>query len=188
MTNLCPRVRFRGHSALRGASPAGSSTPLLVRCDPKYYYLHTLRHLTTPASLRMWKGRLLSILKRSAPSSVAAGAALSCILVAQQDTQPQFKKDEDSSSLSRSVDPWTPSLFQQSHTLFSLNVTECDEGRRRAILARRETVRLIEDTSSQSTLESRYKVDWDHPLGEGSFGTVLKATDRKVSGRHFVYS
>ncbi len=169
LTNLCPRVRFRGHSALRGASPAGSSTPLLVRCDPKYYYL-------------------LSILKRSAPSSVAAGAALSCILVAQQDTQPQFKKDEDSSSLSRSVDRWTPSLLQQSHTLFSLNVTECDEGRRRAILARRQTVRLIEDTSSQSTLESRYKVDWDHPLGEGSFGTVLKATDRKVSGRHFVYS
>ncbi len=138
---------------------AGSSTPLLVRCDPKYYYLHTLRHLTTPASLRMWKGRLLSILKRSAPSSVAAGAALSCILVAQQDTQPQFKKDEDSSSLSRSVDPWTPSLFQQSHTLFSLNVTECDEGRRRAILARRQTVRLIELEKDRLELSSKRRIE-----------------------------
>jgi serine/threonine protein kinase len=40
------------------------------------------------------------------------------------------------------------------------------------------TLRRMDEDSSKVSLESRYEVDWDKPLGEGSFGTVYFAKDR----------
>jgi len=33
-----------------------------------------------------------------------------------------------------------------------------------------QTISLLDKTSSKVSLESRYKIDWDNPLGEGGFG------------------
>lgn len=41
----------------------------------------------------------------------------------------------------------------------------------------------MQKTSAKVTLKERYKVDWKNPLGQGSFGCVYNATDRKTGER-----
>jgi len=46
--------------------------------------------------------------------------------------------------------------------------------------SRQQTLRLFDRTSSTATVESKYKVDWNNPLGEGGYGAVFVCTDRKT--------
>lgn len=49
-----------------------------------------------------------------------------------------------------------------------------------ALLSRRATIRLLEETSHPiQNMRALYKIDWKKPLGEGAFGTVYLATNRK---------
>ena len=50
-------------------------------------------------------------------------------------------------------------------------------------LARYRTAQRMEDSSTKNGVEDRYKIRWNRPLGEGSFGTVYTATDRKTGER-----
>jgi hypothetical protein len=51
------------------------------------------------------------------------------------------------------------------------------------IRKRRNTFKTMQDQAERETLESRYAVDWSNPVGEGSFGSVYAAEDRKTSER-----
>jgi aminoglycoside phosphotransferase len=51
------------------------------------------------------------------------------------------------------------------------------------IRKRRNTFKMMEDQAEHETLESRYSVDWSNPIGEGSFGSVYAAKDRKTGER-----
>lgn len=50
-------------------------------------------------------------------------------------------------------------------------------------LRRQKTIQKIERTATKVTLKERYRVEWKHPLGEGSFGSVYIAIDRKSGER-----
>jgi hypothetical protein len=89
---------------------------------------------------------------------------------------------------------WDPSLFGTSmipashcDPLFSINngtsalSSPSSSQQHRHLLRTRQTLRQIEDQTTKGvTLESRYAVDWQTPLGEGSFGQVFYATDRST--------
>ena len=71
----------------------------------------------------------------------------------------------------------TPSLFSFHHS----SVTNCEFMKPQLPrLARSRTLRHMEDTSTKATLKSKYDVKWGSPLGEGGFGAVYIATDRKT--------
>ena len=61
--------------------------------------------------------------------------------------------------------------------------TSCDASDQKKIsrffprLRRNKTLRRMEDTSTKQTLQSKYDVQWNHPLGEGGFGTVFIGED-----------
>lgn len=49
--------------------------------------------------------------------------------------------------------------------------TNCScEALKMTALNRQQTMIWLDNTSSKATLESRYKVNWKNPLGEGAFG------------------
>jgi hypothetical protein len=48
------------------------------------------------------------------------------------------------------------------------------------IRKRRNTFKTMRDQAERETLESRFVVDWSNPIGEGSFGSVYVAEDRKT--------
>ena len=52
--------------------------------------------------------------------------------------------------------------------------------RRSADLRRYQTLRKMDENSTKASLDSRYDIDWDKPIGEGSFGAVYVAKDRKT--------
>ena len=47
-------------------------------------------------------------------------------------------------------------------------------------LARYRTQQNMENSSTKKGVEDKYKIRWNRPLGEGSFGTVFPATDRNT--------
>jgi len=67
---------------------------------------------------------------------------------------------------------------------FAQNQTLCEPKLRpSADLRRFQTLRKLEENSTKESLNSRYDVDWDTPIGEGSFGLVYVAKDRKTSDK-----
>eukprot|EP00581_Thalassiosira_minuscula_P009991 CAMPEP_0183711148 /NCGR_PEP_ID=MMETSP0737-20130205/6721_1 /TAXON_ID=385413 /ORGANISM="Thalassiosira miniscula, Strain CCMP1093" /LENGTH=694 /DNA_ID=CAMNT_0025939585 /DNA_START=608 /DNA_END=2692 /DNA_ORIENTATION=- len=44
-------------------------------------------------------------------------------------------------------------------------------------------MRWLGKTTTKATLESRYKIDWDNPLGEGGYGAVFKCEHRETGER-----
>ena len=50
-------------------------------------------------------------------------------------------------------------------------------------LRRQKTMQTMDRTATKVTLKERYRVEWKHPLGEGSFGSVYIATDRQSGDR-----
>lgn len=43
-----------------------------------------------------------------------------------------------------------------------------------------DIAKQLSDSAENETLESRYVVDWSNPIGEGSFGSVYIATDKRT--------
>jgi serine/threonine protein kinase len=72
-----------------------------------------------------------------------------------------------------------PSLFP--HVPLVANRAECEgfsAATRFTRLRRHQTITKMKSTASKATLDSIYKVQWQKPLGEGSFGSVYHAIDR----------
>ena len=110
-------------------------------------------------------------------------AAVSLIFLVQLDRRSKEDQDESSSSaLCEAQKVHALSLYMFLPHLKSASTT-CDAlmlNPTRRTLARHSTIRRIEDTATRVTLESRYSVNWSKPLGEGAFGEVFVATDRKT--------
>jgi hypothetical protein len=53
-------------------------------------------------------------------------------------------------------------------------------GRLSNIRRRHNTFKVMEDMAERDTLEARFKVDWRNPIGEGTFGSVYRGSDRKT--------
>mmetsp|Transcript_21023 Transcript_21023/g.34764 ORF Transcript_21023/g.34764 Transcript_21023/m.34764 type:complete len:797 (+) Transcript_21023:125-2515(+) len=46
-------------------------------------------------------------------------------------------------------------------------------------LARHRTVQRMDESASKKSVEDEYRIRWNRPLGEGSFGTVFRAVERQ---------
>jgi Protein kinase domain len=82
---------------------------------------------------------------------------------------------------------WTGELRQNGPFLDMLatNRTSCGAFgmnllSRRSNLRRSNTFKLMETQRERETLENRYTVEWSEPIGEGSFGAVYQAQDKKT--------
>jgi serine/threonine protein kinase len=69
--------------------------------------------------------------------------------------------------------------------LFDTNKTHCVGFKmpfvsRKSHLRRSNTFKMMETQRERETLESRYKIEWAKPIGEGSFGSVFQAEDKKT--------
>lgn len=53
-------------------------------------------------------------------------------------------------------------------------------GRFPSSLRRHQTIQRMQNTAVKDTLESNYIIEWNTPLGEGSFGQVYFATDKRT--------
>jgi len=47
-------------------------------------------------------------------------------------------------------------------------------------LRRHRTIQKLQDQADKATVDSKYKVDWKMPLGEGAFGAIYSGIDRKT--------
>ena len=104
---------------------------------------------------------------------VAAGTAAATVLAAMGKADDQETTD-GSSMASMQLPINFPALFTANQTLCEFRLPQV------ARLARSRTIRRMEDTSTKDTLRSRYDVEWKNPLGEGGFGAVYIATDRRT--------
>jgi Protein kinase domain len=91
--------------------------------------------------------------------------------------QPPSKSPPFIISTPRSAFP----IQQNLHTVYS----EAQQGKytlfgRGTKKKRSHTIALYASEVSQQTVRSMYKVDWKRPLGQGGFGAVYSATDRKT--------
>mmetsp|Transcript_17481 Transcript_17481/g.37780 ORF Transcript_17481/g.37780 Transcript_17481/m.37780 type:complete len:799 (-) Transcript_17481:259-2655(-) len=100
---------------------------------------------------------------------------------------------ENAAPSCRYFDEWldlhhTEALSAESITLPPLSILRnsryCSCESKIPFYNRQRTQRLFDRTSSNATLESRYKVDWNAPLGEGGYGAVYICTERKTGERH----
>jgi hypothetical protein len=91
--------------------------------------------------------------------------------------QSQSSRDSRQSSMNYSYF----SSLKNGSTIFLPSVTNCEFLKPQfPKLARSRTIRTMEDTSTKATLKSKYDVKWGSPLGEGGFGAVYIAVDRKT--------
>jgi predicted Ser/Thr protein kinase len=60
--------------------------------------------------------------------------------------------------------------------------TSCDffAAKPRHSIRRRRTIKRLQETKTRERLENKYNVQWNRPLGEGGFGSVYLATDKKT--------
>ena len=130
---------------------------------------------------------------RTNSTAVTALAALSVAAVtATLSFNQQQKQADDEELLFRKNDNQMPALLFST----SLQRTYCDgwlkfltRGGRSAentfdnqhnTPARKKTMANLHDVVEKGDLEERFEVDWDRPIGEGTFGLVYKARDRKT--------
>jgi predicted Ser/Thr protein kinase len=62
------------------------------------------------------------------------------------------------------------------------SVTHCDffAVNPRQSIRRRRTLKRLQETKTREKMEHKYKVQWNRPLGEGGFGAVYLATNKKT--------
>lgn len=116
---------------------------------------------------------------------IGGAAAVSLALLAQleqeQDTNHSWTTPVGSRMTSRSaVAASTTSCEAMVAAAAAAGPHHLHPTGRRTRLARRATIRKMDENSSRATLRSKYRVDWDEPLGEGAFGAVYLASDRQT--------
>jgi serine/threonine protein kinase len=134
----------------------------------------------------MWKGRVLSILqsvaKEGSPTRLsigAAAAATSLLVLAIADRQSSQEEDDGSKQ------PRCNVLFPFNAACEGVGLSQNHRRRMSNVELRRRqtTLRRMENYSNKKSLKTRYAVDWNSSLGEGSFGTVHMAQDRQTGER-----
>ena len=111
---------------------------------------------------------------------VAAGTSLAALAMTVVGGNDGNKSKSDNGTRAGGKESTTRE-FPPTRSFFAPNMTLCDfRIPRVSRLARSRTIRRMEDTSTKETLRSKYDVQWKNPLGEGGFGAVYIATDRKT--------
>lgn len=130
----------------------------------------------------MWKGKAQSVLQtvlRRCHSQetqrplwpAAAAAALSLVIVAESGEEQTASSGSE--HLQSASPPWSIPT--------SLPLTSCEAKPRRSADVRRfQTLKRMDENTTKESLDSRYDIDWKNPLGEGSFGAVYLATERRT--------
>lgn len=109
----------------------------------------------------------------------AVGAAVSLAVYAEYNRRNSLDEEEPKTVRNELFQRSDPDISIQS--LLAPNMTQCAFlSSRFSSLTRSSTHRRMEDTSTKDTLKSKYDVQWRTPLGEGGFGAVYIATDRKT--------
>jgi len=86
------------------------------------------------------------------------------------------------SNMTTTLPLFTPSI--QQCQCEPLHPTLTQQTRTAAALSRRATIRLLNETSNPiQNLHAKYKINWNLPLGEGTFGAVFSAINRKTSDK-----
>jgi serine/threonine protein kinase len=130
----------------------------------------------------LWK-RLAGPSTRAKPKVLWAAAAVLLYDEAVQDSEE--KKNGETASRLSSPAPRSCVVFPlpTPWILVSPRTASCEQQflpRLGGGLRRHRTIEQMEKTASKETLQSRYAVKWREALGEGSFGVVYPATDRKT--------
>jgi len=109
-------------------------------------------------------------------SRLTLGAAASLLVLAELDRQTHERDtrhappaDHDQVRLQ-----WYPKLISPARCEGGLIMQHISK------LRRHETLQRMDDNSTKASLKSRYRVRWNKPLGEGAFGAVYLATNRKT--------
>eukprot|EP00956_Cyclotella_meneghiniana_P003212 scaffold3932_cov87-Cyclotella_meneghiniana.AAC.16 len=115
-----------------------------------------------------------------AASCTAAVASITAVLWKKEtDTDNDVVQDDTISSQSQSKN-WAGLI---KHEVELKNHCYC-EALKVPTINRKQTMIWLDDTSTKKSLESRYKVDWKHPLGEGGYGD----SHTRITLRSAVYS
>jgi hypothetical protein len=186
---VCPSTKSgsKRKQILRIASslPNGTSN-LLILC----FLAVCLIFLPT---ITMWRSRALLIARRSAQyraRGATLGAAVSLVVLSSldrqdQDTEMNLSSRDNYEGSDRALNTIKANPLSILSGL-TVSSASCEAGTmaspigRRTRLARRATIRKMDENQSRDTLRSKYAVDWDDPLGEGGFGAVYLATDRRT--------
>ena len=131
----------------------------------------------------------------------AAGAALSTTLASidllmKRDEEDEKSQDQHKLNLyfngNKHTVPPFPSIQKFIDPLFNLpQQSRCEafqqsltQETKTAALMRRATIRLLNETSNPiQNMHAKYKVNWREPIGEGAFGAVYMATNRKTGDK-----
>ena len=120
---------------------------------------------------------------------MGAAAALSLCAYAEYSRQRNKVEEEEGGENWNSYRGSFPTLSNQDViapiiTMFGPpNMTSCSEFFNRprlSNLVRSRTIQRMHDTKAEVTLDSRYDVQWRSSLGEGGFGAVYLAKDRRT--------
>ena len=132
----------------------------------------------------IWEDRNRSRVLAAALAASGVLATRSCLDSINHTNTTEEEREDSSHNLVRRKYFALDNLHHHPF-VFSVNTTACEfiRGPTFSRLARTRTIRRIEDSSAKSTLKSRYDVQWRTPIGEGGFGAVYLATDRKTKER-----
>jgi Protein kinase domain len=129
----------------------------------------------------MWKRAILSRYRLRPRTFVWVGmgatlcAALSAATTTSRSTSEGDEGEKEDKKIQLRVPHSLSSLFSTATICEALAIQ-----RRVSPLRRHKTAQQLEKTAAKVTIQERYDVDWKQPLGEGSFGSVHTATDRKT--------
>jgi Protein kinase domain len=163
-------IRLRSYNSIHRPSLRASSTGLE---DVATSWLHSVGILGVAASAAV-------VMNESASSDEHSNN--------HQSTEEQIKlvKDNPISTCSSQLTPNSHFLAPKPKIVCPFQpppITHCEGFSffgRKSSLKRNKTVLAYKREVSQETVRSRYKVNWKKPLGEGGFGAVYSATDRRT--------
>ena len=134
----------------------------------------------------MWKVRAKTLIQKAISSGDQrtpwwpVGAALSLLVLAEMDKQQGTASEKHLHQVVKLSSPWNNINAKAScESLKQQQQQQASKGKRpTAELRRFRTLKQMDENSSKDSIDNRYHVDWDVPLGEGSFGAVYLAADK----------